>query len=238
MTLRGSLRGDEVFVIDAVAQAFSGTWTPGENPPDAYLLVGSRSIAVEISTLAQQVTGDREFRPRLSDDKAAIAMVKELNAELSDAVPECETIGLILSAPILKMRQTKSELARLLREKLPDVNAFTTETKTEINRNVITIQRHSGRQGEKIWGLVANRHSSPDILANARVTLEERIVVKARKCAAFSGKCPLWLALLNDYWLADPDVYKDALSGISSAHSFEKILVVNLDGTIVSLLDI
>ena len=32
MTSTGLLRGDEVFVIDAVARAFSGTWRPGENP--------------------------------------------------------------------------------------------------------------------------------------------------------------------------------------------------------------
>ncbi len=33
----GQLRGDEEFVMDAVAKTFSGTWRCGEDPPDAYL---------------------------------------------------------------------------------------------------------------------------------------------------------------------------------------------------------
>jgi len=31
------LRDDEEFVIGAVAAVVSGTWRPGEDPPDAYL---------------------------------------------------------------------------------------------------------------------------------------------------------------------------------------------------------
>ncbi len=31
----GQLRGDEEFVMDAVAKTFSGTWRCGEDPPDA-----------------------------------------------------------------------------------------------------------------------------------------------------------------------------------------------------------
>lgn len=32
-----TLREDEILVIEAVAKAFGGSWSPGENPPDAYL---------------------------------------------------------------------------------------------------------------------------------------------------------------------------------------------------------
>ena len=52
MTGSGKLRDDEEFVITSVAKEFSGTWRPGENPPDAYLSIGTREIAVEISTLS------------------------------------------------------------------------------------------------------------------------------------------------------------------------------------------
>jgi len=68
---KNSLRGVEAFVIAAVAKNFGGIWTPGENPPDAYLSVGSRVIAVEISTLTQHVTDDRGTRSRFSDEKTA-----------------------------------------------------------------------------------------------------------------------------------------------------------------------
>jgi hypothetical protein len=57
------LRDDEAFAITSIARAFSGTWRPGENPPDAYLLLGAEIIAVEISTLTQHVTDDKGTRP-------------------------------------------------------------------------------------------------------------------------------------------------------------------------------
>jgi hypothetical protein len=60
------MRQDEKFVIESIATAYSGDWKPGEDPPDAYLIVADRPVAVEISTLTQHVTDDRGTRPRLS----------------------------------------------------------------------------------------------------------------------------------------------------------------------------
>jgi hypothetical protein len=45
------LRGDEKFVMDSMAMRFSGMWRCGEDPPDAYLSVNNREVAVEISIL-------------------------------------------------------------------------------------------------------------------------------------------------------------------------------------------
>ena len=53
-----TLRHDEVFVIDAVASVVSGTWKPGEDPPDTYLTFAGETVAVEISTLSQHVIDD------------------------------------------------------------------------------------------------------------------------------------------------------------------------------------
>jgi hypothetical protein len=68
MTIVGILRDDENFVITSLEKKFSGTWRPGEKnkSPDAYLSIGAREIAVEISRLTQRITDDRGTRPRLS----------------------------------------------------------------------------------------------------------------------------------------------------------------------------
>jgi hypothetical protein len=47
------MREDEIFVMDTVSKMFSGKWGYGEDPPDAYLMVNDREIAVEISTLME-----------------------------------------------------------------------------------------------------------------------------------------------------------------------------------------
>jgi hypothetical protein len=55
---------------------------------------------------------------------------------------------------------------------------------------------------------------------------------KARKCAMLVGKFPIWLALLNQYWLADIETYKVALSYYSSKHPFERIIIIEGGGSI------
>ena len=71
------MRGSEKFVIDAVAAEFSGCPRSGEDPPDAYLRIGDREIAVEISTLTQYVRIKGAARPRFSDESFAQDFVRE-----------------------------------------------------------------------------------------------------------------------------------------------------------------
>jgi hypothetical protein len=245
------MKGNEASVIASVAKAFSGAWRPGENSPDAYspdayLTIGSRVIAVEISTLTQYVTDDRGTRSRFTDDKLAFNLANELNAELHELVPFGDTIFLVLTSPISEPRKTKTALAKWLREKLTDAYAFAIDTKTEINGNVITISRKHNRrpQHKRISGIVSHRRSNADpisnadLLRNARYILEDRIIVKAKKCAGFVGRSPLWLALFNDYSLIDVTAYKSALSFISAAHPFEKILLVNGNCTLEPIFEL
>ena len=223
------LREDEEFVINSVAKAFSGTWTSGENPPDAYLTIGKNIIAVEISTLAEHVTGGRGTHSRFSDDAATAALANDLVAELQHLIPEGHTIYLVLSSPLLKLRQTKAALSEMLRNSLSDSEFFTTATEIEIHGNPIAISRnhHGEAHCKKLVAMFPHRHSNPDILSNTWQILEDRINVKAKKCAALVGRKPLWLALFDDYWLTDAHAYKYALSSFSPMHSFEKILVVD-----------
>jgi hypothetical protein len=124
------------------------------------------------------------------------------------------------------------------RQRLPNVQSFGIKENVKIYGNVITISRHHRRAPncKKISGIVASpRYSNRDVLSNAWYLIEERIAVKTEKCAKIRGKNPLWLALFNDYPLADVHIYKDALSQCSLPHPFEKILLVSSDGTVDQL---
>jgi hypothetical protein len=86
--MTNQLRSDEEFVISSIAAQFSGTWWLGENPPDAYLQTGDKTIAVEISTLTQHVSDGRGgLKPRLSEDSTAIWLANALNDDLQALVP-------------------------------------------------------------------------------------------------------------------------------------------------------
>jgi len=220
----------------SVATACSGDWRPGADPPDAYLTIADRTIAVEISTLTQHVTDGRGPRPRRSDDIPATRLAKQLDAELKTAVPDGKFITLVLSSPILEPRKTKAELRNEITSLLsgnPELSRI--ERKIRGNHIEICLSESPESGGMKIGVVVRNRASNPHILTNVRYILEDRIKTKAEKCGKLSG--PIWLALLNDYFLADADDYRDALKSISVEHPFEKILLVSGDGSVDTLLD-
>jgi hypothetical protein len=220
----------EKLVIDAVAAEFCGTWTCGEDPPDAYLMIGSREIAIEISTLTQQ--------PRTSDDMGVVRLVGELNRELGGLVPKGVTILLTLCAPLVgKQRKTKAALTSFLREKLADSQSFTDETRFDANGNVVSI-RPIRERCEKIFGIILPQHSNTDIRFNAWQILENLITRKTKTCAGLVGEKALWLALLSDYPLASSQEYKDVLSRFSTKHPFEKIVVVTREGTVEPIFEL
>jgi hypothetical protein len=232
------MREDEKFVIQAVAAFCSGSWRPGEDPPDAYIDIGSKAIAVEISTLTQHVTTDRGIRERLSDDQTAARLANELNEELKHVIPDGTTVGLHLSSPIAKLRKTKTLLAQRIAALIEGAVPDGTELKLRICDNDVAlwVTQHNDPQYKKVSAVFHHRHSNPHILRNAAYALEDRIKTKTKKCVVLK-KRPLWLALLNDYWLADTHTYSLAIAGISVEHPFEKILMVSGNGSVSLLHD-
>ena len=240
MTFLAELRDNEKFVIEFVAKEFGGTWSLGENPPDAYLMLNANTVAVEITILTQHITDDRgNYRSRASDDAAISPLVDDLNAKLHDLIPDRHSIVLVLSTPILKRRKTTADLAKYLRNRLSEIPSFEGDTKIEIRGNTIKISLHSHEkiQIRKVRAVAANRHSDADIALNAVQILGGCIFVKAKKCSMLIGKQPLWLALFNDYRLADSGTYEQALSCLSEDHPFDKILLIGGNGVVDRLFE-
>lgn len=234
--MTNQLRSDEEFVICSIAAHFKGRWWPGENPPDAYFRAGDEITAVEISTLTQHVSDGRGgSKPRLSEDSTAIWLSNALNEELQALVPHGFLVILTLASPILKARKVKAQL----REKISNILSGACECEVaEVilgNRIKVQVVADDRPSGKKVVGIITNANSSPDILKNAWHILESRIVVKARKCSSLPFVGPKWLALLNDYWLADNDTYQQAFDSFSVDHPFEKILLVSGNGSVAVL---
>jgi hypothetical protein len=221
------LRPDEEFVIKALAEILGGNWSAGENPPDAYLKFDSKTVAVEISTLTQPLFNGTEFcNERRSDDEGALKLCEELDYELKGQIPVGIYVNLSLSAPIQKLRKFKILLATKILEcssKMIDC-----EYEDEILENKIDIHIISGVRpsGTKIVGIVSNSRSNADILANALFALKDRLEVKSQKIKSIKHDGECWLALFNDYWLADEVTYRRAMSLSKVVHPFSRVYVV------------
>jgi hypothetical protein len=208
----GGIRPEEEFVMKAIAAELSGRWeTPAKDPPDAFLTIdGDRKIAVEITRLTQNVPGERGGKPRLTDDAAGMEFVDDLNLELSDLVPNDQTLVLRFSVPMSKLPKTKVDLTKFLRQKLVEKHSFTAGTDVEFNGNKFNIRTHLGKIGaHKIFGTPLHSGSNPDISFNVKQMLEERIIAKAKKRGKIKHD-EVWLALLNNYPLAGAVDYKHA----------------------------
>ncbi len=222
-----TLSKDEKFVIESLSSSLGGSWRPGENPPDAYLAQGDVEVAVEISTLTQHVpaaTGIVE--PRLSQDTGPLEMCDELDKELSEKIPSGSYIFLSLTAPVSKLRKFKNTLKDKIIE-IVDKGAFE-KSSFEINGNRVKTNYIRGERpsGKKVVGGVANKNSSPHMSSNVEYILYDRIQEKTVKCSQVRHR-PLWLALFNDYWLAEPDSYRSAMRQYSEQHPFDRIYVIS-----------
>src|SRR3954469_21407694 len=87
--------------LEAVARHFSATWEKGEAPPDAYLTIARKRIAVEVTTTKQRIA-DRGglTKPRLRFDRVALRLVRRLQAALSASVPDGRPVLLANTAPL------------------------------------------------------------------------------------------------------------------------------------------
>ncbi len=232
------LRRDEKLCIDAVVASVGGKWSEGEDPPDAYLSIGNDNIAVEISTLTQHVTDHAGgSKPRLSEDSTAIRLCNELDEELKTHIPAGRKVRLFLWAPISSARKLKPRLAHEIIALVEAAGKEDVIVEREILGNKITIHYfpEDRTSGKKVVGAVQNKKSDADILANAKAILADRIDVKAQKCRPLISSGPIWLALFNDYWLADIDTYRQATAQISAKHPFERILIVSGNRSVTAL---
>jgi len=235
--VNSSLNDDEKFVIESLASSLGGSWRPGEDPPDTYLIQGDIEVAIEISTLAQHVTSKHgRPEPRLSQDMGLIRICDELNEELTNLGVSDKYLILQLNAPVDKQRKFK----RNLKDKLLEIIKTDIFGKISIDVNghniKVDILRGSRPSGKRIIGIIPNKNSCPQLSSNVEYILHQRISEKTKKCDKIIH-CPLWLALFNDYWIANSDSYLLAMQKYSELHPFEKILLISGNRKITTIFE-
>jgi len=218
------LRPDEEYVLKVLAKEFGGEYEPGEDPPDGYLMLPNRRVAVEVSRLIENVTNQAsETYPRLKDDASSEKMVSELDAYFSGKFPEGLSVFLMLNVPLKNIRKTKQHLIGEL-EKF--AHSSGEDYETTICGNHISISRLKSQKCSVGAGY-ANRFSSSNITENVSSILENRISAKNRKMRQGCAADEYWLALLNHYWVARADSYRVAYQSLELRHEFDKVFVIS-----------
>lgn len=228
------MREEEVFAMNAIVKKFGGCFVEGEDPPDAYLLINDKRVAVEVTQLIQFVSNDKNLVvPRRSHDKPAIELSDALDSRLKNIIQKDKFVFLVLESPINNIRLTKQKLEQ---EILNQLSTGVTKQELVIEQNKISINVYEqATTSKKVACAVFNKHSSADILTNVTDLLRERILAKLKTTKAESYDGEYWLALLNDYWIADIQSYRLAYKKLDIKHNFAKILIVNESGQVDSI---
>ena len=190
---------NEKFVLKALERKFGGNITEGKkDPPDAYLHIDGRKIAVEVTRLVEQVRGKNEKRTsRMTQDIPAVKLADDIDEEMQDYLPNGMYALIIVPAPINNIRRTKEVLISVISDM---VENGPRKSEVEIEGNLISISTYDGARpsGKKVIGAVINRYSSANISENSKIILEDRISIKNKKCKPHLQKGEYWLALYND----------------------------------------
>jgi hypothetical protein len=231
------MRPDEKLVAEAV-QFFGGpsaaSAATGENPPDLYLDLGTTRVGVEVTRLPEPMfdLNGTSFN-RVTHDSFAIRLLNKLDADIGPSVPDSVSLFIVLRVPVGNGARFRKSLTDWVREIIanPKLGAYEREiecSKTEIS---VVPERPAGK---RIGGLVMpNRLFSRDILRRARRILENRIKTKSALCSELTK--PIWLAMLNDFWLADADCYEEAFQKLKLSHCFDRLFIVSGDGGVSEL---
>ncbi len=221
------MRPDEKHTLEALVDKYGGKFVDGDDPPDAYIINKDEKIAVEVTRLVQHVTDDKgNPRSRLADDVPAHDLIDRLDTELQNTIPTGKYIFIILPTPVNNLRRTEKDLSTIIMQM---ININDTEKEVEICSNSISISLYEGdrESGKKVVAALPNTKSSANIGGNVSYLLNNRINEKENKREELDGVAEYWLALLNEYWIADEESYQNSYESLDIKHGFDKVLLVN-----------
>ena len=221
------LSDDELFVVRALSTKYGDAWKEGEDPPDAYFIYQGSNIAVEISTLTQNVINENgACIPRLSQDIPGLRLCEGLENEVGNCISKGFYLIITISAPIDRLRKFERELGDYIKSNVQHGMEFKRDIEI-LGRNVeLHMVRGYRDSGKRIVGIISNPNASADIFESAKLILSKIISEKVIKCKNVSNR-PLWLVLFNDYWLASIDCYRSAYQALNVDHEFDNILIVD-----------
>ena len=221
------MKKQEGTAIEAVARRFSATLEKGSDPPDAYLMVAGKRVAVDLITLKRRGTGQpNAAKPRLRFDKVATRFIERLQATLGDTVPDGMTVLLTITAPIRLPSKTAASLEDKIQTLLGRGSPGRDEKETvHGNRVQIRLLRDEAERAPKMIGFVHNSDSDPLLLLNMTRELLELISAEARRRAPrLAGD--RWLVVISAGGISCLEVYRYIYSHLRVATGSKKILMV------------
>jgi hypothetical protein len=223
----------ERLAIEAVALHVAGTWEKCSRGAAAYLLVGGKRIAIDITTLKRRgAAPTAASKPRLRFDRVATRLMQRLRDRLDEDAPDGTSVLLTITAPIRLPAKTAAALEDKIRARLRRGTAGRDE-KDVIHGNQVRIRllRDESGRAPGLIGLAHNSDSAPLQLLNTTQQLLEQISAKAGAFAP-QAAAERWLVVISAQESSWLEAYRSIYAQSRYAAGFGRILVVFGDGRI------
>jgi hypothetical protein len=235
---RDTMRSDEEFVARALVQYLGGpcvaSAAEGEDPPDLYLSFGTSRVGVEVTRLSEfTFEPDGTRGNRQTQDSFGLRLIEDLNTEIGPLLPAEAHLFVGLSVPVRHAARFRKGLNAFVRRVAlnPKIGSHE-EMEIDGSEASVTVITQCP-SAKKIGGYVANENSSAHIGLNCRLILDDRIRTKSAICEKLPP--PIWLAMLNDYWITNGKSYELEASNLSIKHCFQRLLLVSDGGVVTEL---
>ena len=225
------MREREQAAIEALARHFSATWETGEAPPDAYLVVAGKRVAVDVTSIPQLKPG-LVAKPRLRFDRVALRLVEGLQSALHEAVPDGRTLVLTVTAPIRLPAKTAAALEERIRNGLAR-RPTQVELRETVHGNQVSARLVKGgtRGTAKVIGFVHNPEPEPGALMDMAQSLLECLGAKAGRGAPATVAPDRWLVIVDEDGLLPVETARH-IAQLAVPTDVTKILVVRADGRV------
>ena len=217
------MRKEEIHALEALIYAYGGDYEKGDDPPDAYFIKEGKRIAIEVSMLVEKIKKKSRITSRMDIDASVASMSKFVDDEVGDLIPDDKCIYLGLKSPILEIPKFKAELLILIKQVID-----TNENLKNIDIFGNRVSIHYKLRGPSAERVVQFHSTSQKFsIQQASELLRDRILDKTRKMRDIINKTPCWLILINTYWSANIDTYREIYARMNINHPFEEIFIVD-----------
>jgi len=162
----------------------------------------------------------------MKDDAPANNLANNIELDIKAMIPHDMHVFLVIGTPVKQIRKTQAKVAAAITHMIQN-NIFELDRKFLDNDISISIFTGWGSYTPKIGYAISNRYSSANIGKNTENMLRERIQTKNKKRNVKPDTDEYWLALFNDYWVADEESYQLAYRNLDIEHNFDKIIIIN-----------
>lgn len=206
----------------------------GEDPPDYYIKINKKKILFEVTQGIQGYYEDGAFVSRTGSDEPILNIGKWLKAQINDQIPCDRKILMYIEGPIVKnckfRWQLKDSLLAFINvnsKAEEDCTGWTHIQVSNIEIQVkITKREISDNRSIILFTKPQFNKTTVNIDKNVQAILTNILHKKEEAMSKVKFNGQKWLAILNQYPLADDGTYYRALTKVSVNHSFNKIFYI------------